>query len=349
MRGAAGTRERHVHEGRSGLIDEGRHDAIDRLARRFRDGGPKVLGRRVSVRVRLQIRVDAFLECLCADVGLDHPEHGRAFLIRDRVERFFDLRRSFDLVVDGPRRSQRVEVERGLALEGFIDRHVPLGLPCGERMVRHPRREPFVQPDIVPPLHRHEVAKPLMGHFVGEDRRNLFSYRHRGRLRVGEQIGLAIKDRRRVFHGARREIGNGDDVELAEGILDGEVAVVEPQDLLHRLEREVPELLFVRRRADADRHALRAPLETLEPADRHRHEVARHLRRRREFHGVLRALRTVGVGHDRAVRDRRVAAVDDERDGKRRLECGLVEARERTARVGRLKLRHGVAALFAPA
>ena len=45
-----------------------------------------------------------------------------------------------------------------------------------------------------------------------------------------------------------------------------------------------------------------------------------------------------------AVGDRRVAAVDRQRDRERRLERRLVEARKRAARVGRLELRDGVVA-----
>ena len=33
----------------------------------------------------------------------------------------------------------------------------------------HPRRESFIQPEIVPPRHRHQIAEPLVGDFVGDD------------------------------------------------------------------------------------------------------------------------------------------------------------------------------------
>ena len=32
----------------------------------------------------------------------------------------------------------------------------------------HPRCEPFVEPEIVPPSHGHEVTEPLVRHFVRE-------------------------------------------------------------------------------------------------------------------------------------------------------------------------------------
>ena len=82
--------------------------------------------------------------------------------------------------------------------------------------------------------------------------------------------------------------------------------------------------------------------EALEVADGHRHEVRRHLRRRRELHRVLRRARARRVRQHLAVGDRGVAAIDRQRDGERRLERRLVEARERAARVGRLELRDRV-------
>ena len=136
------------------------------LPRRRGDRRPEILRRRVAVGVRLQVRVDAFPERLGADVALDHAQHRRALLVGDGVERFVDLAGRLDAGVNRARRLQRIEVERRLVLERFVDRDVPFGLPRGQRTVRHPGREPFVQPEVVPPLHRHQIAEPLVRHLV---------------------------------------------------------------------------------------------------------------------------------------------------------------------------------------
>ena len=51
-----------ANERHAGLSDEGRHDLVDRLARRAGDRRPEVFRRRVAVRVRVQIGVHAFLK-----------------------------------------------------------------------------------------------------------------------------------------------------------------------------------------------------------------------------------------------------------------------------------------------
>ena len=90
---------------------------------------------------------------------------------------------------------------------------------------------------------------------------------------VGQEIGLAEEDRRRVLHAAGCEVRDGDQIELPERVSDGVVGVVELQDLFRRLQRDLAEVGLVRRRADANRHAVLASVEATEIADRHRHQV----------------------------------------------------------------------------
>ena len=162
-------RDRHVEQWDAGLIDERRENAFNRFARRGGDRLREVFRPRVAVGVSLQIRVDPLLERIGADVALDHAQHGRALLVRDAVKGFVDLRRRGDLRVNRAGGLQRVEPERRLILLRFVDVDVPLRVRGGERLVGHPGGEPFVQPDVVPPLHGDEVAEPLMRHLVRED------------------------------------------------------------------------------------------------------------------------------------------------------------------------------------
>src|SRR5207237_10388820 len=135
------------------------------------------------------------------------------------------------------------------------------------------------------------------------------------------------------------EVRDADDVDLPEHLLDAGPLVVELQLLLRRLERKAGQWQLVGRGADADSNGIGASAAADEVADEHRDEVRRHLRRTREDERVLARLGPWLVRQLRAVRDRGVAAVDQQRDVERRLEGGLIPARERAAPSGRLDLR----------
>ena len=220
---------------------------------------------------------------------------------------------------------------------------MPLRFPGLDRLGLHPGGEALVQPDVVPPLHRDQIAEPLVGDLVRQDLGDVGAGCDRG-FGVGEQQRLAIENRRGVLHRARREVGHSDDVELLEGIFLGVVAVVVLDDLFGGLERESGQPLLVRGRADADRNVVGRPFVALEVTDGEGDEIRGHLRRSREGDGVL--ARWAGlVGHHCAVRDRMIAGVDDCRQRERRLERRLVERREHAPRVGRLELGDRVAAV----
>ena len=163
-----------------------------------------------------------------------------------------------------------------------------------------------------------------MRDLVRNDFRDALLHDHRRDLVVEEQVGLAERDRAGVLHRSRREVGDADQVELHERILDAVVAIKEFDRSHGSIEREVAERLQPRRRANADRDVVRAAADALKVADEHGHEVGRHLLRRCEFDDVLAGARRC-VRDDRAVRDRRVAVVDGQRDVERRLHRRLVE------------------------
>ena len=270
-------------------------------------------------------------ERLRADEALDHAQHAGRLLVGDAVEHLVDLVGRFDLDPNRARRAQRVEPQRRLRVGRVIEFDLPFRTPHGERPARDPGGEALVQPDVVPPLHRHEVAEPLVRDLVRDDRRDVLAHAERGALRVDQQQPLAEGDRAGVLHRARGEVRDRDDVELAERVLDAEVVVVEGELLLGGLERKRGQSELVRRRAHADRRAVGRARPADEVADDHGDEIRRHLRRRRERDGVLARLRSRRIRHLGAVRDRRVALVDHQRD----LERGLVDrARRTTGRPG---------------
>ena len=157
--------------------------------------------------MRLEVVVDAAPERVGPEIALDHPQHRRALFVRDGVERLVDLRRRVDGLMHRMGRRQRVEGQGPLVVERLVDGDVPVGPDGGERTAFHPVGEALVQPDVVPPLHRHEIAEPLVGHLVREDGRNALARGERRVLRIDEEVAFAVENGRRVLHRAGGEVG----------------------------------------------------------------------------------------------------------------------------------------------
>ena len=80
-------------------------------------------------------------------------------------------------------------------------------------LVAHPCREGFVQPDIVPPFRRHQIAKPLVGQLVRMGRQRAALLAERGAL-INQECRFAVDDRARILHSAIGKVRRGDEVEL---------------------------------------------------------------------------------------------------------------------------------------
>jgi hypothetical protein len=62
------------------------------------------------------------------------------------------------------------------------------------RLRAHPRGEALIEPQVVPPRHRHQVAEPLVRDFVRDDAIDAFlRVRGTGR-RIVEKRGVVIRD-----------------------------------------------------------------------------------------------------------------------------------------------------------
>src|SRR5260370_28077123 len=84
-----------------------------------------------------------------------------------------------------------------------------------------------------------------MGHFVRKDSDNRLMRVHRGGLVVNSQQGFAIGDGSGVFHGARGEIGEGDEVKLLERIFDRVILVIELEDVFGGKQRVRQQVLLL--------------------------------------------------------------------------------------------------------
>ena len=175
---------------------------------------------------------------LLAEVLLEHPHDGGALLVGEDVEHALGVGRRHHRVLDRAGGLQRVGVERGGAGQAEAHPALPLGAEGVGDLELHERGEGLVEPDAVPPLHRHEVAEPHVGQLVGDDVDDVLQLALGGVLGVGEQERLAERDAAEVLHGAEREVGDGDqvhrvarvgDVEVVGEVAQGELGHLEPE------------------------------------------------------------------------------------------------------------------------
>ena len=205
------------------------------------------------------------------------------------------------------------------------------------------RGERLVQPDAVPPLHRHEVAEPHVGELVGDHVGDRSQLGLGGAVGVDQQRGLAVGDAAEVLHRARREVGERDHVELVARVRDAVVVGEEAQARTRRPPARTPSGGPCRARYDdPQRRAVDVDrLGGLERADDERDQVGRHLHRVGEPDRPLavagRLSRDLAAVRDRERARRRTTSVTRED----RLELGLVPARERPPGVGGLELGGG--------
>ena len=71
----------------------------------------------------------------------------------------------------------------------------------------HPGSESFVEPEIVPPSHGHEITKPLMRDLVCKHFIDILLGLGRRVFRVKQKRGFVISNAAPVFHGAAEPTG----------------------------------------------------------------------------------------------------------------------------------------------
>ena len=233
-----------------------------------------------------------------------------------------------------PRVGQRIGSQRS-GCDGLID--VPLGVHRFDGLILHPCGKAFVQPDVIPPLHRDQIAKPLMRHLVRDHAGDSLLQADRPLLLVDQKNHLAECDAASILHCARREIWQADQVQLSIGILDSEILVVVAEDILGGFEGELAHVLLAGRAVHANRNPIGLPLDVFKVAHDQGREVGRHFGGGGEANRVFVA-RTRSVRDDFLVRDRDQALVGHRRNIEGRFIVGFVERRESAPRVGGFKL-----------
>src|SRR5260221_2226482 len=82
--------------------------------------------------------------------------------------------------------------------------NLPIWIEVIGRLFFHPARESLIEPNVVPPSHCDQIAKPLMGDLVGHYRENTLLCEVRTRLRVEEEKTFIARDPAPIFHGTAK-------------------------------------------------------------------------------------------------------------------------------------------------
>ena len=223
-----------LHPRDARVIEEGVERRRDVAAGGGGDAGQEVARGGVPVGVRAEVRLDSPAEGLGADPLLEHPEHGRALLVGDGVERVLHVVVAVHGLADHAGARQRVRLRRLVAVLHPLRRHAPRRCPALDDLGLHPGREGLVEPDVVPPGRGDQVSEPLVGELVCRDRRVGAPTLDPVLLGTGQDQRLAEGDQAHVLH--RAELhgeGDGQHVELLVRVGDAEV-VLEPLEDLRR-------------------------------------------------------------------------------------------------------------------
>ena len=188
-------------EGNAGLVEEAREHRRDVAAGGRPERSPEVGADRDPPGVGAQVVVDPAPEGLLPEPALDHAEHRLALGVgeADRLHHRLGVGvRQPDRLGGGARVGghQRVDVaELGAA-------GAELGAQPVGRLVAQPVGEGLVEPEVVPPGHRHQVAEPHVGELVGRDAGSAGAAGSRSRL-AGSAAGVVGEgDQAGILHRA---------------------------------------------------------------------------------------------------------------------------------------------------
>ncbi len=297
--------------------------------------------------MRGHVAPDAVAKSIFAEKTFEHKQKRLAFAVGDVVKGAVRLRLVRDRLLD------RVSCRSCIAFHGQflgdagaprrIARNIvlqpdfPLRIETRGAFRSHPGGKTFVEPEIVPPRHGHEIAKPLMRGLVRDHFVNALPRRGGRFLGIEKQRRFVVSNASPVFHRAAESAGNGDLIELGQRIRNAEVVVVIFENLRRAFERVTPPLGLAFCGDDANMRAGRLRFDQIQLAGDENIQVTRHRRRWCEAHFF--SVVDLCFGLDRHVRNGQPVFRNDGGELKSRAETWFVPTREKAPRVGRFELR----------
>mmetsp|Transcript_2106 Transcript_2106/g.6892 ORF Transcript_2106/g.6892 Transcript_2106/m.6892 type:complete len:443 (+) Transcript_2106:1706-3034(+) len=238
--------------------------------------------------------------------------------------------------------AHRIQLERlPLHVGDELFPHGPFRVQLGADASLHPSGEALVEPQVVPPLHRDQVAEPLVGQFVNHNLGHALQLPGGGAPVVDQQVHLAVRHQAPVLHRASRKLRDGHHVRFWQRVPNLEGVVVRVERRHRALEREAAEVRLARRAKDADQHAVLADLgQVVELAHHKGEQVGGHARRGHEGDrlGPVAVVVHHRLGH---VGERHHVRRHAQRAGEGGLAARLVPAGKAPPRVDRLELGGG--------
>ncbi len=157
----------------------------------------------------------------------EHPQKRAPLGVADGIEDLVDLSGIPHRHLDGMGLCQRIHLEGLVSILALKELpHAPLREERIHRLDLHPGGKAFIQPKVIPPGHGHQVTEPLMGHFMGHHHSHALKVPGRGPFMGGEEGRLPEGHGPPVFHGASGKVGDGQQIQLGQGIRGAEVVVI---------------------------------------------------------------------------------------------------------------------------
>ena len=335
-----GAFRRHLQNRIAHLLNPRVHNLHHRAARLFLQGRPEVFAPGVGVLVVGKVAVQPLPESFGAEELLQHPQHRGALAVADGVEELAHFGGVLHFLLDGVGVGQPVQAEGAAGVHIHELRpHFPLREQPVHRLGAHPRGKALVQPQVIPPLHRHQVAEPHMRHFVGHHFGHPLPGAGRRVGRVHQQRRFAVSHRPPVLHGAGRKVGNGEMVQLGQRVGDAEVIVEIAQQLDRSVQRETGLAFLARRGPYPHQRAVGGlRLHRRQVAHHKGQQIGGHYRRGGETH-CFSPRTGAGFLHRRGVGNRLILRVEFQRNLEYGFGRRLVPAGKGAAGVGGLELR----------
>ena len=209
--------DRHAQGGHARLLKPHAGPGLQVAPRDLLQLGEQIGQCGIAVGVGGQVALDSLEEALPAHVAHESRQDGGPLGVGDAVEVHLDVVQVVDLGRDRVGRGELILVVGPALLEdleggpGVCEAR---GLGDGER--GDVLGEGLVEPQVVPPLHRHHVPEPHVGQLVEDGDGAALHARLDGP--GAEDVVVAVGDAPGVLHGARIELGHEDLVVLREGV-----------------------------------------------------------------------------------------------------------------------------------
>jgi hypothetical protein len=207
--------------GAAGSVEVGTEVGTDVRAAHVGQGREEIARHGVAVRVRGQVPPEPLPERVLAEQRERGVEERAALAVRRIEVRRLEHVLRIDRVRIGPLGGDAVVAQHVVELSHLAHFAAQLRVALVGEPVAEPVRERLVQPEVVPPLERDEVAEPHVRELVRHDLRDLAAVPD-GRAADLRQVLRRHHDGGGILHRSEREARDHDPVELPVGVRDPE-------------------------------------------------------------------------------------------------------------------------------